>query len=185
MRRRRFKKSEDKPYAVSLTSLMDVITNILVYTIKIFAVSPILIQDPSVVLPHSTSKSNADESVVVMVTGILRAEATDSEEIRQLKEIPTILVDGVVVNQIDAKSYRIPENAKSHGFIINNLKKKLLEIKQNQKQSAALIQNSGFTGRVTIVADKNTPYRVLVDVLATCGEVGFGNFEFAVVKQEA
>src|SRR3989338_680280 len=183
MRRRRFQKHhEQKPYSVSLTSLMDIITNILVYTIKIFAVSPILIQDPSLVLPHSTSQANANESVVVMITGVLRAESTDTEEIKMLKEIPTILVDGTVVDRLDTKTYRVPESAKTNGFIIKNLKQRLLEIKQNQTQSAAFIQNSGFTGRVTIVADKNTPYRVLVDILATCGEVGFGNFEFAVVK---
>ncbi|MES2503556.1 MAG: biopolymer transporter ExbD [Myxococcota bacterium] len=185
MRKARLRRAEDKPYAVSLTSLMDVVTNILVYTIKIFAVSPIVVQDPSVDLPHSTTRANAEESIVVMVTGARQAEANDSDEVKMLKEIPTIVVDGKVVNKIDVKTYRVPENAKNNGFIIRNLKAELLSIKKNQVESAGIIKNSGFTGRVVIVADKYTPYRVLVDVLATCGDAGFGSFEFAVVKQEA
>lgn len=140
MRGRIRRRPEEKPYGISLTSLMDIVTNLLVYTIKIFAISPILVQDPSVVLPLSTTQENAEESVVVMVTGTQK-----------------IVVDGKVVG---------------------NLKKELLEIKQNQ-------QGFGFTGQIVIVADKLTPYRVLVDVLATCAEAGFGKFEFAVVKQEA
>ncbi|MEI6805011.1 MAG: biopolymer transporter ExbD [Myxococcaceae bacterium] len=175
MIRRRRRRQEEKPYALSLTSLMDIVTNILVYTIKIFAVSPIVIQDPSVELPHSTTKENAEESVVVMLTGIRAAD----------KGMPSIVVDGKVVEWIDKETYRVPEAAKNNGYVIKKLKQELLAIKKNQKQSAGLIKDSGFTGRIVIVADKNTPYRVLVDVLVTCGDAGFGNFEFAVVKQEA
>jgi biopolymer transport protein ExbD len=185
MRGRTRRREEDKPYSVSLTSLMDIVTNILVYTIKIFAVSPIVIQDPSVDLPMSTTQENAEESVVVMLTGIRRAEATDDERIKEIKEVPTIVVDGKVVERMDKNTYRVPESAKNNGYVITNLKKELLAIKKNQTQSADLIKGSGFTGRVVIVADKHTPYSVLVDVLVTCGDAGFGNFEFAVVKQEA
>lgn len=170
---RRFRRQQQEPYRVSLTSLMDIVTNILVYTIKIFAVSPILIQDPAVELPRSTSQKDAEDTVVVMVTGI------------RPEETPTIMVDGRVVNKIDPKAYRVPENAKHNGYIIGNLKNELLRIKEIQAQSANLVHKGGFTGKVAIVADKFTPYRVLVDVLATCGDAGFGSFEFAVIKQEA
>lgn len=183
MRKRR--REEDKPYAVSLTSLMDIVTNILVYTIKIFAVSPITVQDPSVELPRSTSQEDAEESVVVMVTGMRRLDATRHNKITELRGIPTIVVDGKVVEKLNGETYRVPEAAKKNGYVITRLKEELTAIKQNQANSAALIKNSGFTGRVVIVADKYTPYRVLVDVLVTCADAGFGNFEFAVIKEEA
>ncbi len=175
MMRRIRRRAQDKPYVVSLTSLMDIVTNILVYTIKIFAVSPIVVQDPSVELPKSSSQKDAEESVVVMVTGMRR----------QVNETPTIVVDGREVERLDPKTYRVPESAKNNGYVINKLKQELLSIKANQKESAGLIKGSGFTGHVVIVADRYTPYRVLVDVLVTCGDAGFGNFEFAVIKQEA
>lgn len=171
--RRRKRREEEKPYALSLTSLMDIVTNILVYTIKIFAVSPIVVQDPSVELPHSTSREDAEESVVVMLTGMRDQQS------------PTIVVDGKVVEWMDKETYRVPESAKNNGYVIKKLKKELLAVRQNQKQSADLIAGSGFTGKVVIVADKHTPYRVLVDILVTCADAGFGSFEFAVVKQEA
>jgi biopolymer transport protein ExbD len=37
---------------------------------------------------------------------------------------------------------------------------------------------------VIILADKQTPYRVLTDVLVTCGESGFADFRFAVIRPE-
>lgn len=184
MRRRRVRE-EEKPAALSLTSLMDIVTNILVYTIKIFAVSPIVVQDPSVNLPHSTTQENAEEAVVVMVTGMKQLEANAHDQIHHINETPTIVVDGRVVQTIDPTTYRVPEAAKNNGYVIKSLKEELLAVKNNQKDSAHLIKDSGFTGRVVIVADKNTPYRVLVDVLVTCGDAGFGKFEFAVIKQEA
>ncbi|MBH1989445.1 MAG: biopolymer transporter ExbD [Myxococcaceae bacterium] len=184
MRRRRFR-SEESPYRVSLTSLMDVVTNILVYTIKIFAVSPIVVQDPSVDLPHSTTRENAEEAVVVMLTGIRRMEGAVSDEMKALYETPTIVVDGRVVEKIDPKTYRVPALAKKNGYVITSLREELISVKANQKHTAEFIKNSGFTGKVVIVADKYTPYRVLVDVLVTCGDAGFGKFEFAVIKQEA
>ena len=149
MRGRLRRRPDDKPYAVSLTSLMDIVTNILVYTIKIFAVSTIMVQDPSIDLPFSSTKENPEDSVVVMLT-----------------EHKKVAVDGKILD-------------------LKDLRHELTLIKSNQKRSADLIKGSGFTGRVVIVADKLTPYHVLVDVLTACGDIGFCKFEFAVVKQEA
>jgi len=169
---------------VSLTSLMDIVTNILVYTIKIFAVSAITVQDPSVFLPKSTSRQDADNAVVVMITGKYRREA--EEDVTELiQEQPSIVVDDEVVLDLDPVSYRVPANAKQRGYVIKALKRELLTIRSQQEITAHLTNGEIFNGRVVIIADKNTPYRVLADVLVTCSEAGFGNFQFAIVKREA
>ncbi|MBL4819164.1 MAG: biopolymer transporter ExbD [Deltaproteobacteria bacterium] len=154
---------------------MDIVTNLLVYTIKIFAVSVIFVQDASIELPLSSTQEDPENAVVVVITGIRPEE----------KEKPSIVVDGRVIDTINPKTYRIPQNAKHNGFIIKNLKNELKRIRANQAHTAELTKGTGFNGHVVIVADRLTPYRILIDVLATCGEAGFGNFEFAVVKQEA
>ena len=176
--------SGSAPQQVSLTSLMDVITNIIVYTIKIFAVSTITIQDPSVFLPVSSSRENPEDTVVVMITGKIRKEVEDNKEIF-VEEMPTIMVDDKVIQKVDSKTYRVPANAKQRGYIITSLKRELLHIRKEQETTAKLTDGEGFNGRVVIVADKNTPYRLLADVLVTCGEAGFGHFKFAIVKREA
>jgi biopolymer transport protein ExbD len=183
--RRRGVRHLENPPPLSLTSLMDVVTNILVYTIKIFAVSPITVQDPSVALPRSSSREDAADAVVVMVTGAQRAESKGDSGTEVVQEIPTIVVDGKVIQRLDRETYRVPAEAKQRGYIITSLKKELLEIRKSQGQTAQLTEGEGFTGNIVIIADKYTPYRVLADVLVTCGQAGFGDFKFAIVKQDA
>jgi biopolymer transport protein ExbD len=176
--------SEPRSQQVSLTSLMDIVTNILVYTIKIFAVSTITIQDPSVFLPSSSSRENPEDTVVVMITGKIRKEISENREIF-VEEVPTIIVDDKVIQKVDPRTYRVPANAKERGYVITSLKRELLHIRKDQESTAKLTAGEGFNGRVVIIADKNTPYRLLADVLVTCGEAGFGHFKFAIVKREA
>ena len=181
--KRRSRNEIDLP-KVSLTSLMDIVTNILVYTIKIFAVSAIAIQDPSVSLPKSSSRQDAENAVVVMITGTLRKEAED-DVTEYIHETPSILVDDRVILKLDPKTYRVPANAKERGYVITVLKKELIKVRKEQIETADLTKGEGFSGRVVIVADKETPYKVLADVLVTCSEAGFGSFQFAIVKREA
>ena len=182
---RRKSRHLENPPPLSLTSLMDIVTNILVYTIKIFAVSPILVQDPSVVLPSSSSREDAEDAVVIMVTGMKRIESEESGQIEVVNQVPTIVVDGKVIELLDDKTYRVPAKAKERGYVITSLKRELIAVRKNQNSTAKMTDGEGFTGHIVIVADKNTPYRVLADVLVTCGEAGFGEFKFAIVKQEA
>ena len=52
------------------------------------------------------------------------------------------------------------------------------------KEVNALREDKKFDGKVIILADKQTPYRVLSEVLVTCGESGFADFRFAVIKPD-
>src|SRR5580658_6599860 len=83
--------------APSLTSLMDVVTIILVYFVKTFAVSPLSVQDPSVQLPISTSQEAAQDSIVVMITGAERREVGPNGEKVIVNDVPTIVVDDEVI----------------------------------------------------------------------------------------
>jgi biopolymer transport protein ExbD len=58
----------------------------------------------------------------------------------------------------------------------------LVKAKETQ-EAAAEINDREFTGKVVILADRRTPYRVLMDILVTCGQSGFGEFKFVIVKE--
>lgn len=183
LKRRRMRSGVDNTAAPSITSLLDVVTIILVYFIKSFAVSPISVQDPSVELPKSISREHVQSAVVVMVTGQRRIDVEDAPASHVVKSIPTIVVDDKVVAQLDPDSYRVPENLKKNGYVIVPLLRELLNVRKNQQTKQALTHGEGFSGKVVVVADKHTPYRVLTDILVTCGEAGFGDFKFAIAKE--
>ncbi|MEM7495266.1 MAG: biopolymer transporter ExbD [Myxococcota bacterium] len=179
--RRRKKGGHELPEteAPSLNSLMDIITIILVYLIKMFASNPLDVQDPSLHLPISSSIESPDETPVVMITGAKRREPDG----RFAPDTPTIVVDDNVITQLDTNTYRVPDKLKEKNFVIAPLKRELQKIRKGQGATASIMGGEGFSGKITIVADGDTPYRVLSDVLVTCGVAGFDEFKFAIVKE--
>ena len=166
---------------LSLGPLMDVVTIILVYFIFNFSVSPISVQDPAINLPESTSREQVKDAVVIVITGGEKRVA-EGGEVKKIPNIPTILVNKTPLLTLDPEAYRIPGNLKNRGYVIAPLLEKL----QAEKQKMLVTHkfSAGLEGakRVAIVADKKTPYRVLTDVLVTCGEAGFNQFKFTIAK---
>jgi len=180
--------------ALSINSLMDIVTIILVYLIKSFVTSPIEVKDPSIDLPISTSQDSIEEAAVVMVTGPLMkfTDATGRLQVKQNQ--PTLLMDGKPLLQLETvagadgnATFRVPSDQKTppepNAFLINALRAELEAARKVQEATASLSETD-FAGKVIIIADKHTPYRVLMDILITCGQAGFGEFKFAIVKDE-
>jgi hypothetical protein len=170
------------------------VTVLLVYLLKTFATSPIEIKDPSLELPRSvcnpTPGSGAkereggppprdgcgeiQETTIVMVTGPKKGRT------------PRIAVNSDAIVEMDGATYRVPEQFKdpqSGGWVIVPLREALKRAKEI-KEISALRDGKPFDGKVVILADKDTPYRVLSEVLVTCGESGFADFRFAVIKPD-
>ncbi len=177
---------------ISITSLTDMVTVLLVYLLKTFATSPIEVTDSSLELPVSVCRPVAgsgmkereggppprdgcgeiQETTIVMVTGPKKGRTA------------RIAVNSDAVLELDASTYRVPENLKdpeSGGWVIAPLREALKRAKE-AKEISALREGKTFDGKVVILADKDTPYRVLSEVLVTCGESGFADFRFAVIK---
>lgn len=173
--------SEANDSMLSLGPLMDVVTIILVYFIFNFSVSPISVQDPAINLPSSTSQEKVKEAVVVVISGDER-RVVEENQVGLKPNIPTIFVDKEPLLKLDAASYRVPENLKSRGYVIAPLLEKLTSLKLKQIETSKLTFGPKFDGTVAIVADEKTPYRVLTDVLVTCGEAGFDKYKFTIAK---
>lgn len=166
----------------SLNSLMDVVTIILVYFVKTFAVSPLSVQEPSVQLPISTSLEAPEDLPVIMVTGTERREAVPGGKTMVIQSLPTIVVDDHVILQL-ADNFGIkPEDM--DGPVIRRLKDSLLEAKQKQLQTNKLLDKEGSGGKIIFVFDKNVPYELASAVMVTASMAGFSEFKFAIVKNE-
>jgi biopolymer transport protein ExbD len=179
---------------ISITSLTDMVTVLLVYLLKTFATSPIEIKDPSLELPRSVCNpapgsgarereggppprdgcGEIQETTLVMVTAPKKGRT------------PRIAVNSDAILEMDAATFRVPDQFKdpnSGGWVIAPLRDALKKARE-LKEIAALRAGKPFDGKVVILADKDTPYRVLSEVLVTCGESGFADFRFAVIKPE-
>ncbi|HXW52568.1 MAG TPA: biopolymer transporter ExbD [Myxococcota bacterium] len=182
-RRRRVGRGLAETTMPSLNSLMDVVTIILVYFVKTFAVSPITVQDPSVQLPISTSRENPEEAIVVMITGAERRTIGPQGEKLLVPDIPTISVDSDLVLQLGS-NFEVSPSEVERQFVISKLKQKLLEVRKLQGVTAELTEQGGLSGDIVLVVDKQVPFKLLSMALVTAAEAGYPGFKFAIVKHE-
>jgi biopolymer transport protein ExbD len=199
-KKKRGRRHVAKTPAISITSLTDMVTMLLVYLLKTFATNPVEVKDSSIEVPRSSCLPDSnlpadvpppdgcgeiEEATIVMITGPQQKKMVNG--VQQVSLVtPRIVVDGKLVAEMDGKTYRIPEALKdpaSGGYVIMPLREALKRAKEI-KEVAAQITGKDFDGKVIILADRQTPYRVLTDVLVTCGESGFADFRFAVIRPE-
>jgi hypothetical protein len=199
-RRKRVKRHIPGTPPISITSLTDMVTMLLVYLLKTFATNPVEVKDPSIEIPRSSCLPDStlpadmpppdgcgeiEEATIVMLTGPQQKRMVNG--VQQVSRVtPRIVVDGKPVAELELPSYRVPESLKdpaSGGYVIEPLREALKRAKEF-KEVTAQVTGSKFDGKVIILADRQTPYRVLTDVLVTCGESGFADFRFAVIRPE-
>ncbi len=206
--RRKSSRGRRKPIhtpPLSITSLTDAVTLLLVYLLKTFATNPIEVKDSSIELPRSVCRpepgsgikeresgtaprdgcGEVQETTIVMITGPKMKRLVNGQQVL-LDNVPRIAVNSEPVVELDATTYRVPDSAKdpaSNGWVIAPLRDALRRAKE-LKEVGAVRDGKKADGKVVILADKDTPYRVLSEVLVTCGESGFADFRFAVIKPD-
>jgi len=154
-----------KEAGLTITSLMDAMTIILCFLLKSVGAEPLNIsQSDDLRLPASTTTLNPEDTVPITVTA------------------SAILVGPDHV--VDVRNGRVDKSQKKGdetSFVISPLLDKLTEEVKHQKDIASMAGHE-WTGVATIVAHKDTPYRLLTEVMYTAGQAEFQNFKFAVVK---
>lgn len=160
MAKGRYQKQK-KEGTLTITSLMDMMTIILVYLLKSFsAEGQILTNADNLVLPLSTSKESPKE------THLMVALTTD-----------WVMVDNIPV-------VRTSQVREDESISVPAVKEKLDVAMLQEENMVKIGALSRVKGEVVIQADKNIEYDVLYKVMATCGEVGFNNIKFAVMGRE-
>jgi len=151
---------------LSITSLMDMMTIILVFLLKSYSVEDIQVKPSAdLKLPVSTAKKDPEVAVNVVVSK------------------RTIAVDGVKAIDIDRDTLTVADEYK-RGTMITPLYDVLQEKADDAKALAARNPNQPFKGRLLIQCDKDIPFSLLREVMYTAGQAQFGEFKFVVFKGE-
>lgn len=144
---------------LQLTSMMDMFTILLVFLLKTYSTHGQLI-NPSqdLTLPQSVVQHPPEVGLDVTVSN------------------DWILVNGKTVEHTSAVD-------SSKQIIIPALQEVLLRYANEGKKLEATL-GTPFSGKVTIQGDKNLPYRLLIKVMATCGQSDFPNMRLVVYRKE-
>jgi biopolymer transport protein ExbD len=150
---------------LNITPMMDMMTIILVFLLKTFTSSSTFIaQDQNLNLAPSMTKMQAKQAAMITIT----------------KRV--VLVEGEAVapvnnGKIDPALKRDGEN----GYFITTLVDQLQKLSNRERKVAELTQGK-YEGELMVVADRNTPYRLLTEVLYSCGQAGYANYRLVVLK---
>jgi biopolymer transport protein ExbD len=150
---------------LNITPMMDMMTIILVFLLKsVTSTAAQTTQDANLVLAPSTTHMVAKQAIQVTIT----------------KRV--ILVEGEAVapinnGRIDPAQKRDGEN----GFYITSLVGTLQKLSGRERKVAELTSGK-FESELMIVADRNTPYRLLTEILYSCGQAGYQNYRLLVLK---
>ena len=150
---------------LNITPMMDMMTIILVFLLKTFTSSSSIVpQDANMSLAPSLTRMAMKQAVPVTIT----------------KRV--ILVEGDAVasinnGKVDPASKRDGEN----GYYITTLVD-LLQKVSNKERKVAELQGRPFDSELMIIADRNTPYRLLTEILYSCGQAGYANYRLLVLK---
>ena len=93
-----------------------------------------------------------------------------------------MLVDGEPVapinsGKIDPALKRDGDN----GYYITPLVDILSRVARKEKKVAEMTGQK-FDGELTIIADRHTPYRLLTEVLYSCGQAEYANYRLLILK---
>ena len=203
---RRRKRLKDDKVELSITSLMDIMTILLVFLIISITSDPLNVkQDTNLQLARSNAiMAPQDDSIAIIITrkdiivdntGVVNIKCKvdnrdcTEEDFEQLNTCETDEQPSDIckkrVNFFVEKADKEKKDADS--VIIEPLRKKLDElVKQQITENKQLGRK--FQGIVTLVADKEIPFRLLVEVVYTTGKVGvrgeggLSQIRFAILK---
>jgi biopolymer transport protein ExbD len=140
---------------LNLVSLIDIFTILIFFLLINTGVADVLPSSKAIKLPESTAEKLPRETVVVMVS--------QSE----------IVVDGRKVASVD-------EVTRMEGDLIPGLKAELDLLASRQVIRA---ENAAQKKAITIMGDKEIPYRLLRKVMVTCARADFTDVSFAVQQK--
>ena len=147
-----------KGMALNLVSLMDIFTILVFFLLVNSSDVEVLPNAKEIQLPESIAEKKAQESVVILI----------SEEF--------IIVQGTPVA-------RVADALRRKGNDIPELRQALLS--QNDRVLRKEAQEDIAGREVTIMGDKDVPYRLLKKVMATCTESDYGKISLAVLQKSS
>jgi len=165
---RSFARKLEEPEVIkdlNITPMMDMMTIILVFLLKSFTSSTSTITfDQNLQVPKSSTQLKQKLAIAVTVTKkVILVEGDAIAPVNLGKVDPTVKRDG------------------ENGYFITPLVE-ILEKHAKREKKVAELTGTKFDGQLMLIAYTTTPYRLLTDIIYSCGQAGYANYRLLVLK---
>lgn len=171
-RRRNFREPEID--FLNITAMLDLMTIILVFVLKTLAASTASIpQSDDLTLPKSTfTLAPSEEGIVIRISKTQIVVGDNAEPVAEYSNRDQLAQSG-----LDA---RYKQSGPQDLYIVP-LAKVLSVYRERDRLIKEATKKDSSTSEAIIVADATTPYRLLFEVLYTCGQSEFGRYHLMVL----
>ena len=151
---------------LNITPMMDMMTILLVFLLKQFSVQAASMQmPPELQLPTSSIEAQRPLAVNITITAnAILVEGDGVTTVRAGAVDPSVKRDG------------------ANGYYITPLVE-VLNHHANRLKKIAAMGGTQFDGTAMVMVDKNTPYRLLTEVLYSAGQAEFKNYHLVVIRK--
>ena len=164
---RKNKRNLEEDVGVTINSLMDAMTIILVFLLMNYSIDPLRVDSSEdLKLPASITDIAPKASAAVTVTK--KHIVVGDKEIVKLEESGFVSKDDK--EDLDEKKLKIEPLFRA------------LTDEANRQKEMARLRGAKFDGVMTVIATESTNYRLLFEILYTAGQAEFSKFKFAVLK---
>lgn len=178
--RRAVRKNRREPEIdfLNITALLDLITIILVFLLQSMATSATTVaESQDLVLPKSIMTDEpAQEGVRLTISKSAILIGDSGTPVVTLPSRESLTQSG-----LDA---RLKRSGQPNDLYIVPLANALQDVREFDKRLRAARQLDPATSEAIIVADSETPYRLLIEVLYTLGQCEFGKYHLLVKTSE-
>jgi biopolymer transport protein ExbD len=163
---------------LNITAMLDLMTIILVFLLQSMASSTASIQESEdLELSRSVMQGDpSDQGVILVISKSAILLGEESEPVIRLPSREQLAQQG-----LDARHKRSGPN----DLYIVPLANRLRNARKLDKAVRAAKGLDPKTSEAIIIADKGTPYRLLIEVLYTLGQSEFGKYHLMVMKRQA
>lgn len=164
--RRKAREAAGEIEDLNITPMLDMMTIILVFLLKSYNASTVSIAiSPDLTPPASSSTLDPAETSTVTITA---SEITVGDR-------PAVQLDHfqVPASAVDPKA----------PLIITPVLELLRKDVEKQKYIGKWNKGVQFDGLLSVIGDRQIPYKLLFSVLATAGQAELSNYKFVVLKQ--
>lgn len=164
------KKVEPEINFLNITAMMDMMTIILVFLLKTMAASSASIpQGPDLTMPKSVLTTEASQEGVAVLISKTQIVIDDQ---------PVVDVPQDASHGVEAKFKRGGPN----DLYITKLGQVAKDWRERDRQIRLATGKDPSGSEAIIIADANTPYRLLVEVLFTLGQTEFNKYHLMVLQ---
>jgi biopolymer transport protein ExbD len=159
---------------INLVAMMDMMTLILVFLLKSYSVSALSIPvGGEINVPKSTNMVAPAEAVKLTVT----KAAPDAPGVIAVDEDKIVLLDA-------SKMASLNRDSQARRYLIPELQKALVKKADGIKQIVQLNKSIQFDGKILVIADKDTPYWLITQVLYTAAESQFDKYNLVALREK-